>query len=109
MDKQNKKVICIRANEDKDYEQIIFVMKDENGTQIMKNKGRLNFVQEAEKIINEKLERSGIQKVQQNAVIKRDDTITQLIIKRSSTFDVALNICMLFGCLFLTAALVFLT
>jgi len=108
MEKEQKKVICIKADKNKDYEQIIFVMKDEAKAQAMKDKGRLNFVMEAEKIISSKFDDGSIYKVQKKAVLEKGDGVTRLVIKQSSTFDIVLNVAMMVGCLFLIGALLFL-
>ncbi|MDL2248169.1 hypothetical protein LJB89_00530 [Tyzzerella sp. OttesenSCG-928-J15] len=106
MSKQNKKVICIKAEDDKIYDQVIFIMKnDEKGPNIT-GREKINFVNEAEKIINNKLAKTGINKIQQSAVLKKEESITKLIIKKSSTVDVIMNICLLFSCIFLTAIII---
>ena len=107
MKKQNKKIICIDAAENKNYEQVIFIMKDEKNPVVIKNAAPINFVQEAEKIINRKLETSGLYSLKQNASIKKDSAgITQLVIRKSSPFDIGLNICLMLACLFLTGMLI---
>jgi len=108
MEKEQKKVICIKADKSKDYDQIIFVMKDEAKAQSMKEKGRLNFVLEAERIINSKFDNGNIYRGQKKAILEKSDSVNRLVIKQSSTFDIALNVAMMAGCLFLVAALVFL-
>jgi len=104
MEKQNKKIICINAGKNKGYEQVIFVMKDEKKLGSINSAAPVNFVQEAEKIINSKLETTGLYKPQ-SATIKKDGGITQLIIKKSSPMDIALNICLMCACIFLTIML----
>ena len=108
MEKEQKKVICIKADKDKDYEQIIFIMKDEAKANAMKDKGRLNFVMEAEKIISSKFDDGNIYKEQKNAVLEKGDGVNRLVIKQSSTFDIVLNAAMMIGCIFLVGALLFL-
>lgn len=109
MEKEQKKVICIRADGDKDYEQIIFVMKDEAKARSMKEKGRINLVMEAENIISSKFDSGNICKEQKNAVLERGEIVDRLVIRQKSTFDIVLNACMIVGCIFLVAALVFLS
>ena len=106
MEKQNKKIICINAAENKGYEQVIFVMRDEKTLTCQNNTAPINFIHEAEKIINKKLETANLYGLQQNATIKKDGAITQLIIKKSSAFDIGLNICLMLACLFLTFMLI---
>ncbi|MCL2564632.1 MAG: hypothetical protein FWE24_02325 [Defluviitaleaceae bacterium] len=108
MKKEQKKVICIKADENKDYEQIIFIMKNETKANAMKEKGRLNFVMEAEKIINTKYDDGNIYRGQKNAVLEKGDSVNRLIIKQSSPFDIVLNVAMMAGCIFLIGALLFL-
>jgi len=108
MEKEPKKVICIKADRNKDYEQIIFVMKDEAKAQAMKEKGHLNFILEAERIINAKYDNGGIYRGEKKAVLEKSDSVNRLVIKQSSTFDIVLNVAMMAGCLFLVAALVLL-
>ena len=106
MDNQNKRIICINAAEDKGYEQVIFIMKDEKSIANSPNSEPINFVQEAEKIINNKLATSNLYGLKQNAILKKDGSITQLIIKKSSALDIGLNICLMLACLFLTVMLI---
>lgn len=108
MEKEQKKVICIKADKHKEYEQIIFVMKDSAKAQAMKDKGRMNFVLEAERIIDRKFDNGNIYRGQQKAVLEKGDGVNRLVIKQSSAFDIILNVVMMAGCLFLIAALVFL-
>ncbi|MDR2899799.1 MAG: hypothetical protein LBU94_05765 [Clostridiales bacterium] len=109
MSKQNKKVICIKADSGKEYEQVIFVMKDNGRDSALKDRARINFVVEAERIINSKLDMSSIHKAQQNAVLRRENGISQLIIKRTSGLDVALNVILMTACLMLSGILFYMT
>ena len=112
MKKHNKKIICINTNENIGYEQVIFVLRDEKDSSLTHSTAPtkaepINFVLEAERIINQKLATSGLSELKQNATIKKDGLITQLIIRRSSVFDIWLNICLMLACLFLTGMLIF--
>lgn len=92
--KKTRKVICVQGDESKEYEQVIFVLKDRANTKKKSPAAKMDFVLEAEKIINAKLQqgKKEIQKMQKNAVLQMENGIQQIIIKKGTRLETALNV-----------------
>lgn len=111
MEKKNRKVICIPGDEFQAYEQVIFVMKEKNTGLNIRSKGRIDFVQEAEKIISAKLKEGNkaIQKAQKDAVLQRHEGIQQIIIKNGSNLDTLINLFVISACIILACTMLYVT
>ena len=105
MGKSNKKVICINGDDSKLYDQVIFIMKDGINNVNDNNKKPIDFVFEAEKIINAHINNDKNIKKQEitNVTTRTKDGIQQIVIKKSGKFDIILNIVMLVCCISLAS------
>lgn len=103
----NKKVICINGDDTKLYEQVIFIMRESN---INKNDNKaLDFVSEAEKIINGyvRQEEAVVKSENKEASLQVKNGIQQIVIRKSKYEDIIINTLILVSCLGLSFALLY--
>lgn len=108
MNNKGKKVICINGDKSKLYTQVIFIMKERELA--INKKVPIDFVSEAEKIINGYINENPeiIKNKANNAYIKNNEGIQQLVIKKSNSMDIILNALILASCVGLSLLLLYL-
>lgn len=94
----NERIILIKGDNSKWYDQAIFIVKKN----VPQNKIPIDFVKEAEKIINGYLVKNK-HSYSHIATVKPDGRAKK---KSSNTFDLFLNAIMLLSCVFITAMLI---
>ena len=94
--KTAQRAISIKGDYTKEYEQVIFIMKEDK-------KPVTDFVLEAEKIINNKIN----SKKRKNAVVIIDEGVKKVIIEKNFAENLILNLIVLISAIGILASLFF--
>jgi|GEM_PF-2535502 len=107
MNTKGKGVICINGDSSKLYQQVIFIMKENEYA--TNSKKPIDFVSEAEKILNGYIneEPEVVKKESKNAFLQTRKGVQQLVIRKSTSVDIMLNALILLCCVGLTILLLY--